>query len=48
MINGKSQDVLLQDNDIIYVPNSASKVAILRGLLAAISIGSSVIVYQNR
>lgn len=48
IIKGKIPDVILQDNDIIYVPNSASKVAILRGLQAAVGITSSVIVYRNQ
>jgi polysaccharide export outer membrane protein len=48
IIKGKLPDKVLQDNDIIYVPNSASKVAILRGLQAAVGITSSVIVYRNQ
>lgn len=48
IIKGKIPDVVLKDNDIIYVPNSASKVAILRGLQAAVGITSSVIVYRNQ
>jgi len=48
IIKGKSPDIILKDDDILYVPNSASKVAILRGLQAAVSITSAVIIYKNQ
>lgn len=48
IIKGEIPDVALQDDDILYVPNSASKVAILRGLQAAVGISSSLIIYRNQ
>ena len=47
MLQGKKPDLELQDRDIVYVPNSASKVVIARGLEAAIGISTSLIVLKQ-
>ncbi len=48
ILKGKSADIALKDDDVIYVPNSESKVAILRGLQAAVSITSALVIYSGR
>jgi polysaccharide export outer membrane protein len=46
MLKGDSSDVKLEDGDIIFVPNSAAKVIITRGITAAIAVSSSLAVYR--
>jgi len=46
ILKGKVPDIPLQDGDIVYIPNSVSKVVILRGVEAAIGISSSVLIYR--
>jgi polysaccharide biosynthesis/export protein len=45
--NRKVDDVAMQSNDILYVPDSAGKKALARGAEAAVSIGSGVILYKS-
>lgn len=47
IIKGQLPDQVLQANDVIYVPNSVSKVVILKGLQAAVSVGSAILIYSN-
>ncbi len=42
----QSEDVLLQPSDILYVPNSAGKRAMLRALEFGIALGSGVALYR--
>jgi polysaccharide biosynthesis/export protein len=44
--NHKSDDVQLQSNDILYIPDSAGKKALAHGLTAALSIGTSLAIYR--
>jgi len=46
VMDRKAEDVQLQPSDILYVPNSAAKQAIYRGLEFAIALGSSVALYR--
>ncbi|WP_213804290.1 polysaccharide biosynthesis/export family protein [Granulicella sp. dw_53] len=46
MLQGKRADVVLHDNDIIFVPLSISKVAITRGIESAIAFSSSFLTYR--
>jgi polysaccharide biosynthesis/export protein len=46
VLKGKTPDIELRNDDIVYVPNSAIKVVITRGIVAAIAISSSLAVYR--
>jgi|GEM_PF-652238 len=48
IVNGKLPDVAMQDNDLLYVPTSLTKTAIARGLEAAITISSALVIYKNQ
>ncbi len=43
--HNKTEDVPLQSNDILYIPDSAGKRALARGVEASILIGSALIIY---
>jgi polysaccharide export outer membrane protein len=45
--NHKTNDVPLQSNDILYVPDSAGKKALARGVEAAVGVGTSVAIYRT-
>lgn len=47
MLKGKAPDILLRPNDILYVPNSASKLVTQRTIEAAIAIGSGVLIFKR-
>ena len=42
----KAPDIPLQSNDILYIPDSAGKKALARGVQAALGIGTQVAVYR--
>jgi polysaccharide biosynthesis/export protein len=44
--NHKADDVPLQSNDVLYVPDSRGKKALARGTEAALGIGSSVAIFR--
>ena len=46
IMDGSAPDVALQANDILYVPTSGVKLASLRGLEAAISVGTGFAVFH--
>jgi len=46
ILAGKAADPLLRPRDIVFVPNSAGKAAIYRGVEAATSIGAGIAVYR--
>ncbi len=48
VLKGKSQDLVLAANDILFVPESTGKLAAKRGAEAAIGTISGVIVYSGR
>jgi polysaccharide export outer membrane protein len=48
ILQGKSPDVALEDKDILYVPNSVSKVVLTRGIEAAIAVSTSLIILSNQ
>jgi polysaccharide export outer membrane protein len=47
ILQGKSKDVLLQPNDVLFIPNNVPKSAMLRGLESAIQIGTGVAIYRR-
>lgn len=46
IIAGKIADPMLEPRDIVFVPNSAGRAALYRGVEAAISVGSGVAIYR--
>jgi polysaccharide export outer membrane protein len=46
MENHKSEDVALSSNDILYIPDSVGKKALIRGTESALSIGTGVALYK--
>jgi polysaccharide export outer membrane protein len=47
VLSGKGEDIRLQPNDILFVPNSASKSAAIRGLQTALEIGTGVVIWRH-
>jgi polysaccharide export outer membrane protein len=47
ILKGKSQDIVLAANDILYVPPSGKKAAVTRGAAAAVATLSGVVVYRS-
>jgi len=47
ILQGKSSDVPLQPNDVLFIPDSVPKSAMLRGLEAAIQVGTGVMIYRR-
>jgi polysaccharide export outer membrane protein len=46
LLNGKSQDVPLLGDDVLFVPNSSTKVIAYRGIEAAIQTGSGLAIFR--
>jgi polysaccharide export outer membrane protein len=44
--NQKSEDVALQSNDILYIPDNVTKKLLAKGAQAALSIGAGVAIYR--
>ena len=47
VLSGRAPDPVLQARDIVFVPNSAVKSALMRGSEAAISIVSGTLIYHR-
>jgi polysaccharide biosynthesis/export protein len=47
ILQGKSTDVPLLPNDVLFIPNSVPKSAMIRGMEAALQIGTGVAVYRR-
>jgi polysaccharide export outer membrane protein len=47
VLDGKGEDLRLQPNDILYIPNSASKSATIRALQSAVEIGTGVLIWHR-
>ena len=47
ILMGKSGDVPLMPNDVLFIPNSVPKSAMIRGLEAAIQVGTGVAIYRR-
>jgi polysaccharide export outer membrane protein len=47
VLAGKAEDVRLEPNDILFVPSSAARNALYRGVDAALSIVSGVIIFRR-
>jgi polysaccharide export outer membrane protein len=47
ILKGKAPDILLRPNDILFVPNSTSKLVTQRSIEAAIAIGSGILVFKH-
>jgi polysaccharide export outer membrane protein len=46
-LGGKSPDVQLRPDDILFVPNSMSKKAFIRGMEAAIQLGTGIVIWRR-
>jgi polysaccharide biosynthesis/export protein len=47
ILAGKTGDVPLMPNDVLFIPNSVPKSAMIRGLEAAIQVGTGVAIYRR-
>jgi polysaccharide export outer membrane protein len=47
ILQGKSSDVQLQPNDVLFIPNSVPKRAVIRGLEAALQVGTGLAIYRR-
>jgi polysaccharide biosynthesis/export protein len=47
ILEGKTQDVALHANDILFVPDSAAKGATMRALEAAVQMGTGVVIWRR-
>jgi polysaccharide export outer membrane protein len=47
ILAGRAEDIALRPDDILFVPNSASKSAFTRGLQAALEMGTGVVVWRR-
>ena len=47
ILEGKGQDMAMSANDILFVPTSASKNAAIRGMEAALQIGTGLAIYRR-
>jgi polysaccharide biosynthesis/export protein len=45
--NRKADDVPMQSNDILYIPDSAGKKALARGAEAVVTVGSGLAIYRG-
>jgi polysaccharide export outer membrane protein len=46
VIERKSPDIILEADDVLYIPNSKAKTAMMRGVEAAIQMGTGVVVWR--
>jgi polysaccharide biosynthesis/export protein len=46
IMQGKSEDVVMRPNDVLFIPNSAAKVITTRTVEAAIAIGSGLLIFR--
>ena len=47
IIDGKSPDIPLQANDILLIPNNIPRAVMLRGIEAAIQMGTGILIYRG-
>jgi polysaccharide export outer membrane protein len=47
VLSGKSEDLLLKPNDILFVPSSATKKVGIRAIEAAIQLGTGVVIWRH-
>jgi len=47
ILNGKSSDIPMQPEDILFVPSSVPKKAVLRAVEAAIQLGTGVVIWRR-
>jgi polysaccharide export outer membrane protein len=47
VLQGKTSDVPLQPNDVLFIPNNVPKSAMIRGLEAALQVGTGLAVYRR-
>jgi len=47
LLAGKGSDLPLEHDDILFIPNSAAKSALIRGTETAISIGTGIAIYSH-
>ena len=47
ILTGKASDVMLEPNDILFIPGSTGKKAAVRGIEAAIQLGTGVLIWRR-
>jgi polysaccharide biosynthesis/export protein len=47
ILAGKTSDVFMVANDILFIPNSATRSATIRGIEAAVQIGTGVVIWRR-
>jgi polysaccharide export outer membrane protein len=47
ILAGKAADPVLRANDIVFVPNSAGRLALYRGMEAALSVTTGLIIWRR-
>lgn len=47
ILAGKASDIPLHPNDVLFIPNSTSKNATLRGLEAALQMGTGIVIWHH-
>lgn len=47
ILAGRSQDMLMQPDDVLFIPNSAAKNAALRGIESAIQMGTGIVIWHK-
>ena len=47
VLQGKTSDVQLQPNDVLFIPNNVPKSAMIRGLESALQIGTGLAIYRR-
>jgi len=47
VLDGKSEDVAMRPDDILLVPGSKTRTALIRGLESALQIGSGIAIYRT-
>jgi polysaccharide export outer membrane protein len=47
IIGGKSPDVPLQADDILFIPNNVPRIAMLRAIETTVSVGTGILIYHS-
>jgi polysaccharide export outer membrane protein len=47
ILAGKAEDIQMKSEDVLFIPNNAAKSATLRGIEAAIQIGTGVVIWRR-
>ena len=47
VLSGKSEDLLMKPDDVLYVPGNAAKAAALRAAEVAIQLGTGMLIWRR-